>query len=59
MNPYMLCGGVGCFFCTWGYAAQPFDLGTLLLKLNTWFKYEIIPARGQNVCSRWFANITT
>lgn len=35
MNPYILCGVVGCFFCTWSYAAQPFDLGTLQLKLNT------------------------
>ncbi len=35
MNPYILCGMVGCFFCTWSYAEQPSDLGTLELKLNT------------------------
>jgi len=35
MNPYILCGVVGCFFCTWSYAAQPSDLGTLQLTLNT------------------------
>lgn len=35
MNPYIVCGVMSCFLCTWSYAAQPSDLGTLELKLNT------------------------
>jgi hypothetical protein len=35
MNPYIVCGVMSCFLCTWSYATQPSDLGTLDLKLNT------------------------